>query len=65
MGDGHTLSRRSLLGAAGGTAAAAAVAPEVAFSKAQAIANARTEFLVRMTTKAGGNAPAVRKGKKT
>jgi sugar phosphate isomerase/epimerase len=49
MGDAQTLSRRSLLGAAAGTAAVAAVAPEVAFSKARASARVRTrspEFLV-------------------
>ncbi len=46
MGVGQSLSRRSLLGAAAGTAAAAVVAPELALSKQRARASARTEFLI-------------------
>ena len=47
MGEGQTLSRRSLLTAAAGTAAVATVAPEVALAKgARAHASARTEFLI-------------------
>ena len=46
MGEGQTLSRRSVLTAAAGTAAAAAVAPEVALSRVGAHASARTEFLI-------------------